>query len=106
MTLGMRGRRWIAASMRMQRGAIPTLDTVKLLGNALTSIRLGVEDFQRSQAKQANGGDPDRALSVVRNLVASVLGPLEAKLKFATYDIQPSLESLHGRLKSRIIFRE
>jgi hypothetical protein len=44
------------------------LDPIKLKENALTSIRLGVEDFQKSQS-----GDPARALSAVRNLFAGVL---------------------------------
>ncbi|MES2074930.1 MAG: zinc ribbon domain-containing protein [Pseudomonadota bacterium] len=41
---------------------------IKLKENALTSIRLGVEDFQKSQMD-----DPARALSAVRNLFAGVL---------------------------------
>ncbi|MBF7143264.1 hypothetical protein HBH25_11975 [Pseudomonas sp. hsmgli-8] len=52
---------------------IPTLDAERLLHNAVTSIRLGLEDFQRCQQLVDSGGDPARALSAVRNLVAGVL---------------------------------
>jgi hypothetical protein len=48
-------------------------DPQKLKENAVTSIRLGIEDFQTSQKKASEGGDPDRALSAVRNLFAGVL---------------------------------
>jgi hypothetical protein len=44
------------------------LEPIKLKENALTSIRLGVEDFQKSQTC-----DPARALSAVRNLFAGVV---------------------------------
>lgn len=49
------------------------LDVEKLLENALISVRLGMEDFQRSKAAVAEGGDAARALSAVRNLFAGVL---------------------------------
>lgn len=49
------------------------LSSEKLKQNALTSIRMGVEDFQRSTKVAANGGDPERALSAVRNLFAGML---------------------------------
>lgn len=49
----------------------PTLDAAKLRENALTSIRLGMEDFQRSHGGQ--NPDPARALSSIRNLFAGVL---------------------------------
>ncbi|MGS0559480.1 hypothetical protein ACU8XX_22065 [Escherichia sp. MAL-1] len=52
---------------------LPELDVERLLENALTSIRLGVEDFNKSQRNQNEGGDPDRALSAVRNLFSGVL---------------------------------
>ncbi|WP_224765906.1 hypothetical protein [Pseudomonas asiatica] len=39
------------------------LDATKLFNNALTSIRLGIEDFELSQKVRENGGDPARALS-------------------------------------------
>lgn len=48
----------------------PVLDVQKLHENALTSIRLGVEDFERCSGA---AGDPARALSAVRNLFAGVL---------------------------------
>lgn len=49
------------------------LSAEKLKQNALTSIRLGVEDFQRSKITTDSGGDPDRALSAARNLFAGML---------------------------------
>lgn len=52
---------------------MPELDAEKLKENALTSIRLGIEDFQRSQLTKEQGGDPARALSAVRNLFAGIL---------------------------------
>jgi len=58
------------------------LDTEKLNENALTSIRLGIEDFERSKKPVSQGGDPARALSAVRNLFAGVL--LLFKYKIAT----------------------
>lgn len=57
----------------------PTLDAAKLRENALTSIRLGVEDFERCRHPE---GDPARALSAIRNLFAGVL--LLFKYKIAT----------------------
>ncbi|HEE9762565.1 TPA: hypothetical protein R8F97_003483 [Pseudomonas putida] len=50
----------------------PQLDAHKLFENALTSMRLGIEDFELSQKRGVNG-DPARALSAVRNLFAGVL---------------------------------
>ncbi|TXI45042.1 hypothetical protein [Methylophilus sp.] len=61
---------------------MPLLDAEKLKENALTSIRLGIEDFQRSQIPFDQGGDPERALSAIRNLFAGVL--LLFKYKIAT----------------------
>ncbi len=61
---------------------LPALDAEKLLENALTSIRLGVEDFQRCQPSEAGNRDPARALSAVRNLFAGVL--LLFKYRIAT----------------------
>lgn len=49
------------------------LDSAKLRENSLTSIRLGIEDFEKSQLLDEQGGDPARALSAVRNLFAGVL---------------------------------
>ncbi|MGC3892753.1 hypothetical protein [Pseudomonas urmiensis] len=54
----------------MAGAQLPVLDVRKLYENALTSVRLGVEDFERCSA---TGGDPARALSAVRNLFAGVL---------------------------------
>jgi hypothetical protein len=62
--------------------ALPALDAEKLKENALTSIRLGIEDFQRSLLLPEQNGDPARALSAVRNLFAGVL--LLFKYKIAT----------------------
>lgn len=61
-------------------GVTEKFDPDKLKTNALTSIRLGVEDFTRSQL--AEGGDPDRALSALRNLFAGIL--LLFKYRIAT----------------------
>lgn len=58
---------------------MPMLDATKLRENALTSIRLGVEDFERCRHPE---GDPARALSAIRNLFAGVL--LLFKYKIAT----------------------
>lgn len=55
------------------------LDATKLRENALTSIRLGVEDFERCRHPE---GDPARALSAIRNLFAGAL--LLFKYKIAT----------------------
>ncbi|CAE1141655.1 hypothetical protein [Serratia sp. Tan611] len=55
------------------KNTLPALDADRLLENALTSIRLGVEDFNKSQRSLDAGGDPDRALSAVRNLFSGVL---------------------------------
>lgn len=49
------------------------LSAEKLKQNAVTSIRLGVEDFQLARAPADQGGDPERALSAVRNLFAGML---------------------------------
>lgn len=62
------------------------LDAEKLKENALTSIRLGIEDFQRSQAVEAEGGDPARALSAVRNLFAGVLLLFKYKIAISVED--------------------
>lgn len=62
--------------------ALPSLDAERLKENALTSIRLGIEDFQRSDTPLEKNGDPARALSAIRNLFAGVL--LLFKYKLAT----------------------
>jgi hypothetical protein len=66
--------------------AIPDLDAEKLQENALTSIRLGIEDFQRSQVTADQGGDPARALSAVRNLFAGVLLLFKYKIAISVDD--------------------
>lgn len=60
------------------------LDAEKLKENALTSIRLGIEDFQRTT--QAQGGDPARALSAVRNLFAGILLLFKYKIAVSVDD--------------------
>ena len=67
--------------------AMPALDAEKLRENSLTSIRLGIEDFQRSRLALAQDGDPARALSAIRNLFAGVL--LLFKYKIATTVVNP-----------------
>jgi hypothetical protein len=62
--------------------ALPALDAEKLKENSLTSIRLGIENFQRSFLLREQNGDPARALSAIRNLFAGVL--LLFKYKIAT----------------------
>lgn len=49
------------------------LDADKLKENSLNSIRLGIEDFQRTKTTVDGKGDPARALSAVRNLFAGLL---------------------------------
>lgn len=49
------------------------LSSEKLKQNALTSIRLGMEDFQRAVNPVKADGDPERALSAARNLFAGIL---------------------------------
>jgi len=65
-----------------QKRLAPEFDADKLRENALTSIRLGVEDFEKCRLASGQGGDPARALSAVRNLFAGVL--LLFKYKIAT----------------------
>ncbi|MGK8855472.1 hypothetical protein [Pseudomonas aeruginosa] len=66
---------------------IPELDVHKLRENALTSIRLGVEDFERCSAG-GDAADPARALSSIRNLFAGAL--LLFKYKIATCADDPA----------------
>lgn len=75
---------------------MPTLNTAKLLENALTSIRLGVEDFQRSQTTEAGGGDPARALSAVRNLFAGVLLLFKYKIASSVDDPEDAYRLIHN----------
>lgn len=62
------------------------LDAEKLKENALTSIRLGIEDFQRTQQTQEKGGDEARALSAVRNLFAGILLLFKYKIAVSVDD--------------------
>lgn len=64
----------------------PVLDATKLFDNALTSIRLGIEDFELSQKAKEDGGNPARALSAVRNLFAGVLLLFKFKLAICATD--------------------
>lgn len=63
----------------MPAKSTPTLDKTKVLENAVTSIQLGVEDYQLTQGER---GNPLRAVSAARNLFAGVL--LLFKYKIAT----------------------
>jgi len=62
------------------------LDAEKLKENALTSIRLGIEDFQRTKQTLEQGGDPARALSAVRNLFAGILLLFKYKIAVSVDD--------------------
>lgn len=64
------------------------LDAEKLKENALTSIRLGIEDFQRTQQTKEQGGDEARALSAVRNLFAGILLLFKYKIAVSVDDPQ------------------
>lgn len=65
---------------------MPELDAEKLKTNALTSICLGIEDFQRSKLAKDQGGDPARALSAVRNLFAGILLLFKYKIAVSVDD--------------------
>jgi hypothetical protein len=65
---------------------MPGLDAEKLRENALTSIRLGIEDFERCRLEPEKGGDPARALSAVRNLFAGVLLLFKYKIAISVDD--------------------
>lgn len=65
---------------------MPELDAEKLKANALTSICLGIEDFQRSKLAKDQGGDPARALSAVRNLFAGILLLFKYKIAVSVDD--------------------
>lgn len=66
----------------MSNPLVRTLDAAKLYENAIVSIQLGIEDFKLSQTAVDEGGNPNRALSSVRNLYAGLL--LLFKYKIAT----------------------
>lgn len=65
---------------------MPALDSQKLKENAITSIRLGIEDFQSSQLSEKDNGDPARALSAVRNLFAGILLLFKYKIAISVDD--------------------
>ncbi|WP_095077251.1 hypothetical protein [Pseudomonas sp. Irchel s3h17] len=92
-----------------QQRPLPELDVDFLQENALTSVRLGIEDFQRCRLDPGSGGDPARALSAVRNLFAGILllfkfkiaisvaDPCDAaSLIFNPPDIQPQADGAGG----------
>lgn len=62
------------------------LNAEKLKENALTSIRLGIEDFQCTQKTKEQGGDEARALSAVRNLFAGILLLFKYKIAVSVND--------------------
>ncbi|CNH64491.1 MULTISPECIES: hypothetical protein [Yersinia] len=65
---------------------IPELDADRLRENALTSIRLGVEDFNTCRKDLVEGGDPSRALSAIRNLFSGVLLLFKYKIAISVDD--------------------
>lgn len=66
----------------MSNASVKGLDVEKLYENAIISIQLGIEDFNLSQIPSEDGGNPNRALSSVRNLYAGLL--LLFKFKITT----------------------
>lgn len=58
----------------------PMLDAMKLYENAITSIQLGIEDFELSKSK------PERALSSVRNLFSGMLLLFKYKIASSVND--------------------
>lgn len=66
--------------------SMPELDAERLRENALTSIRLGVEDFNICRKDIGNGGDPSRALSAIRNLFSGVLLLFKYKIAISVDD--------------------
>nr|WP_315595531.1 hypothetical protein [uncultured Cupriavidus sp.] len=69
-----------------------TFDPDKLKENAVTSIRLGIEDFEKSQAPGEQGGDPARALSAARNLFSGVLLLFKYKIAICVEDPDDALQ--------------
>ncbi|WP_110685944.1 hypothetical protein [Salinicola aestuarinus] len=65
---------------------VQELDANKLRENALTSIRLGIEDFGLTKDHPKGEGDPARALSSIRNLFAGVLLLLKYKILSSVED--------------------
>ncbi|MCL6359104.1 hypothetical protein [Pectobacterium polaris] len=74
---------------------LPTLDADKLYENAVSSIQLGIEDFQLSQKDQAEGGNPARALSSVRNLFAGVMLLFKFKLAISVKNPEDAYRLIH-----------
>lgn len=62
------------------------LDAEKLKENVLTSIRLGIEDFERSKLTKDQGGDPAPAFSALRNLFAGILLLFKYKIAVSVDD--------------------
>lgn len=76
-----------------------TLDIEKLKENALTSIRLGVEDFLLSQPPRPGHDrkqDVNRALSASRNLFAGVLLLLKYKIASMAEDEEGAFQLIHN----------
>lgn len=69
-----------------------TFDPDKLKENAVTSIRLGIEDFEKSKAPTDQGGDPARALSAARNLFSGVLLLFKYKIASCVADPDDALQ--------------
>ncbi|MGE8454358.1 MAG: hypothetical protein ACN6OP_27865, partial [Pseudomonadales bacterium] len=67
-------------------------DPDKLKENAVTSIRLGIEDFERARAPADQGGDPARALSAARNLFSGVLLLFKFKIASCVDDSDDALQ--------------
>ena len=72
------------------------LDPYKLKENAITSIRLGIEDYQKSIAPPEDGGDPERTLSSVRNLFAGVLLLFKYRIAMSVNDPQDRHNLIHS----------
>jgi len=66
--------------------ALEALDAEKLRANALTSIRLGIEDYERTKEMPGQEADPARALSSVRNLFAGILLLFKYKIAISVDD--------------------
>ncbi|HBN1933338.1 TPA: hypothetical protein L1360_003788, partial [Escherichia coli] len=79
----------------MSNVSLPTLDAEKLYENAVLSIQLGIEDFQLSQKKPTEGGNPARALSSVRNLFAGVMLLFKFKLASSVKEPEDAYRLVH-----------
>lgn len=74
----------------------PTLDADKLLENAVTSIQLGIEDFQLSIKSVDEHGNPARALSAVRNLYAGMLLLFKYKIADCVNTPEEAFKLIHN----------